>query len=219
MLSHNIDNKVFIIDEFLPARDFNVVAAFASNLTLPYSQRTAGWSSEIILDSKRVKMGRAFLENKPAPLAIFERAVRAVRKVPWPEGRNLALSVYEWQRGSYIPMHDDHKVHFAVTFYMNATWNPNWGGDLLVTTRPTDIDQGVWISPRKNRLVITMAGVRHRTTMLSPSADKRLTLQGFVYTGEAQRQKVHFSKLSDWLEKRYVAQAEAKALALTRESS
>jgi hypothetical protein len=34
---HHVDNKVFIIDEFLPERDFNVVAAFASNLTLPYT--------------------------------------------------------------------------------------------------------------------------------------------------------------------------------------
>ena len=217
MHTRNVDGKVFVIDDFLPERDFRVVETFARNLTLPYTQRTMGWSPEIILDSRAVKMGRAYVDGKPEPLAIFERAVRAVRNVPWPEGRGLALSVYEWRRGSYIPMHDDHRVHFAVTFYMNATWDPNWGGDLLVTTGPGDGDQGVWISPRRNRLVITLAGVRHRTSILSPSADRRLTLQGFVYSGDAQRQNVRFSALSDWLEKRYVAQAEAKALRVAGE--
>ena len=62
---HSVDNKVFIIDEFLPERDFKVVEAFARNLTLPYTQRTVGWSPEIILDSKRVKMGRA-LPGEPS---------------------------------------------------------------------------------------------------------------------------------------------------------
>ncbi|MEO8605202.1 MAG: hypothetical protein ABI629_21720 [bacterium] len=51
------------------------------------------------------------------------------------------------------------------------------------------------------------------------SADKRLMIQGFVYTGDAQRPKVRFNQLSEWLEKRYVAPAEAKCLELARQSS
>lgn len=218
MQIRNLDNKVSVIDEFLPERDFKLVETFARHLVLPYTQKSSGWSSEIILDSKKVKMGRAFLDAKPAPLAIFEAALRNVRRMPWPEGRSLSLLVYEWQHGSYIPLHDDHGVHFAVTYYLNSTWNPNWGGDLMVMTRPGETDLGTWISPRKNRLVIATAGVKHRTTILSPSADKRLTIQGFVYTGEAERPKVRFNQLSEWLEKRYVAQAEAKALELARGS-
>ena len=142
MQIHNLDNKVFVIDEFLPERDFKLVETFARHLVLPYTQRSSGWSPEIILDSKKVKMGRAFLDAKPAPLAVFETALRKVRKVPWPEGRSLSLLVYEWQHGSYIPLHDDHCVHFAVTYYLNSTWNPNWGGDLMVMTRPADDRSG-----------------------------------------------------------------------------
>ena len=127
MQIRNLDNKVFVVDEFVPERDFKLVETFTRHLVLPYTQRSSGWSSEIILDSKKVKMGRAFLDAKPAPLAIFEAALRKVRKMPWPEGRSLSLLVYEWQHGSYIPLHDDHCVHFAVTYYLNSTWNPNWG--------------------------------------------------------------------------------------------
>jgi hypothetical protein len=77
-------------------------------------------------------------------------------------------------------------VHSAVTYYLNSTWNPNRGGDLVVMTRmpmlpPSEIDQGTWTSPRKNRLVIATAGVpgRIRDERISPSSEA-VTIHDFA---------------------------------------
>ena len=168
-----------VFDDFLPDDEFHLLARFALEQDKSFTQRTREWPDTIIQDSEEIRISEAYLNEKPVPLRLFEERVRSLQAITWPPKAQLSLQVYDWPSGAYIPAHDDGQACFSLSFYLNEVWNENWGGDLLFSPG-TEHSPGMWVSPRRNRLVITKAGTRHKTTLLSRSAEPRRSVQGFV---------------------------------------
>tara|TARA_Y100001951_G_scaffold79694_1_gene67554 strand:+ start:1989 stop:2483 length:495 start_codon:yes stop_codon:yes gene_type:complete len=80
--------------------------------------------------------------------------------------------MYRWTPGSCILWHDDHGHDANITFYVSE-WDRNWGGELM-------LEDGRWIAPEQNKLVIFLEQIPHKTTLRLPNTPERLTLQTFV---------------------------------------
>ena len=80
--------------------------------------------------------------------------------------------MYRWTPGSCILWHDDHGHDANITLYVSE-WERNWGGELM-------LEDGRWIAPEKNKLLIFLEQISHRTNLRLPDTPERLTLQTFV---------------------------------------
>ena len=87
----------------------------------------------------------------------------------------IYVSYYKWLPGSFIPFHNDNHYSLASTIYLNESWNIDYGG-LFLYEKNKDIKAYV---PKYNSAVINDNNVPHGTSIISPTAPKRETLQVF----------------------------------------
>jgi Rps23 Pro-64 3,4-dihydroxylase Tpa1-like proline 4-hydroxylase len=91
-------------------------------------------------------------------------------------GKFMAMA-YIWKPHSYIPWHNDGIYSTGVTIYLNRNWNLDWGGLLIWKEKGTEKLQ---VSPPHfNIAVVNCNGIEHATTMVSPDAPLRQTIQCF----------------------------------------
>lgn len=86
----------------------------------------------------------------------------------------------------------------AYTFYIHPEWKANWGGELLVSDAEVDrlsnaqFDRdrdnglekdGIFVTPRPNRLAIISGGTLHKIARVEPAAGNnvRASVTGFFY--------------------------------------
>lgn len=79
---------------------------------------------------------------------------------------------------SSILWHDDGSWAYAIMYYLNKEWEPNWGGELL-------LENHSWMPIKSNRLAIMKPPIYHRTNSTARSAPDRMSFQTFI--GEANR--------------------------------
>tara|TARA_B100000287_G_scaffold127705_1_gene119751 strand:- start:11494 stop:12102 length:609 start_codon:yes stop_codon:yes gene_type:complete len=78
---------------------------------------------------------------------------------------------------SSILWHNDECYDYGISYYIHEEWEDDWGGELL-------LDDGQWIAPKPNRLVIldhTKGPIWHKTTAVPDDCPgERLTMQTFI---------------------------------------
>ena len=89
--------------------------------------------------------------------------------------------IYFWQRGSYIPWHEDGVYEFVGTTYLNEEeWDYNWGGAGLYKDEDGNVSAHF---PKYNTLIAQYGNgfceQYHGTSILSQSSPVRITLQTF----------------------------------------
>jgi Rps23 Pro-64 3,4-dihydroxylase Tpa1-like proline 4-hydroxylase len=101
-----------------------------------------------------------------------ENLTQLVGQLSGKKVEHIETLMYQWTEGSCILWHDDHGHDVNVTLYMSH-WDRNWGGELL-------LENGTWVAPEKNKLVIFMERMQHKTTLRLPEVPPRLSLQTFI---------------------------------------
>jgi hypothetical protein len=163
---------------------YQTVKQHAMSTPQPLNQKTKGWQREIIKDSAEIRISSGFYQNIPSPFNFVVDQLRIATELDWPSPPVISMIIYKWLPGSYIPLHDDSHCRFAFSYYLNDVWHPDWGGDLLIDGAQENGTQGGFLSPIKNRMVVVKGGVKHKTSIVSKSANPRWTIQGFVRTEE-----------------------------------
>lgn len=98
-------------------------------------------------------------------------------KLNLPETYNISYMAYTLGgRYSYLPWHDDNVHKFALTVYLNDSWDLNWGGAFMYQ----DGYEYKAIYPEYNKATYFMAPINHCTSMPSVQAPYRESLQVFL---------------------------------------
>ena len=125
------------------------------------------WAKQIVKDSGSVdilNLKQSHLENK---ILFYFKKYRKYNCI--------GLNYNRWYPGSFIPFHNDHVFKLASTIYLNKEWHRDYGGLFLYEHK----DQLKAIVPKYNHAVINPNGVVHGTSIVSPKAPIRETLQLF----------------------------------------
>jgi|TARA_R100000149_G_scaffold17746_1_gene6506 Rps23 Pro-64 3,4-dihydroxylase Tpa1-like proline 4-hydroxylase len=125
------------------------------------------WAEQIVRDSGNVdilNLKQSYLEEKI--LFYFKKYTKF---------NCIGLNYNRWYPGSFIPFHNDQIYKLASTLYLNEEWHRDYGGLFLYEHK----DQLQAIVPKYNNAVINSNKVVHGTSIVSPKAPIRETLQLF----------------------------------------
>ena len=208
-----------VMDEFLPTDAFAALwKAFQSESF--QSINTAGWNKVWGLTDGHGREGPSYLSDltlaqklkSPLPPLAYQTFIAELKALT-----DLVEQKFGWSRSVFdvftlrsfiyppdcgLAWHDDGKGrHGAFTIYVNQTWHPAWGGELLLdsgsepsadqsTLAPFDnphlIKQlagslGTYVFPWPNRLVLLKSGTLHTIQQVDAAAGHhaRCSLTGF----------------------------------------
>ncbi len=107
----------------------------------------------------------------------------------WPE---ISARLFKYPYGAGLDWHNDSQEYTgAFTYYTHATWKSTWGGELLLSQdeRPSHrrslfaekFQDGIYVLPRPNRLVLIKGGVWHKIAKVGIEAGRNMreALSGF----------------------------------------
>jgi len=163
-----MDDVIFIKD-FLPADLILQIKKYIYR-ERPQTSNHSSWDQRIIKDSARVEIFRlSDTEFKQQVINCYSNYFD-INKYS-----TTYLNYYKWLPGSFIPFHNDDSSSLASTIYLNESWDKDYGG-LFLYEQDTEIKGYV---PKYNSAVINKNNVSHSTSIISPTAPKRETLQIF----------------------------------------
>jgi len=125
------------------------------------------WAEPIVKDSGSVdilNLKQSSLEDKI--LFYFKK---------YKKYKCIGLNYNRWYPGSFIPFHNDQIFKLASTVYLNENWDRDYGGLFLYEYK----NELKAIVPKYNHAVINSNSVVHGTSIVSPRAPIRETLQLF----------------------------------------
>jgi|TARA_R110002020_G_scaffold466851_1_gene689883 Rps23 Pro-64 3,4-dihydroxylase Tpa1-like proline 4-hydroxylase len=128
------------------------------------------WAEPIVRDSSSVdilNLKNTVLEKKI--LSDFKKFIDIEKY------NCIGLSYYRWHPGSFIPFHNDKIYELASSVYLTKDWDSNYGGLFLYE----DKKELKALVPKYNHAVINSNSVVHGTSIVSPKAPIRETLQLF----------------------------------------
>jgi len=148
------------------------------------------WPDEVVLDSGPV-LTHSWTEDDKSP-SIEDIKNRIGKVCDVSKSDSLYCHLHFWLRGSYIPWHKDKDRNghsgIATTTFLDERiidgWNWNWGGSHLYMDKDSTVHGPHKRSeirveyPEYNKMIMH-EGIYHATTILSPSALMRITLQTF----------------------------------------
>ena len=70
--------------------------------------------------------------------------------------------------GNYCNREAGKPLFVSALLYLNAEWDADWAAETLFADSPSDT--GVWVQPRRGRVVLMEQDVRHRINAPSPLA-------------------------------------------------
>tara|TARA_R100001510_G_C7532228_1_gene123202 strand:- start:41 stop:538 length:498 start_codon:yes stop_codon:yes gene_type:complete len=163
-----MDDVIFVKD-FLPADLILQIKKYIYR-ERPQTSNHSSWDQRIIKDSARVEIFRlSDTEFKQQVINCYSNYFD-INKYS-----TTYLNYYKWLPGSFIPFHNDDSSSLASTIYLNESWDKDYGG-LFLYEQDTEIKGYV---PKYNSAVINKNNVSHSTSIISPTAPKRETLQIF----------------------------------------
>ena len=163
-----MDDVIFVKD-FLPADLILQIKKYIYR-ERPQTSNHSSWDQRIIKDSARVEIFRlSDTEFKQQVINCYSNYFD-INKYS-----TTYLNYYKWLPGSFIPFHNDDSSSLASTIYLNESWDKDYGG-LFLYEQDTEI-KGYF--PKYNSAVINKNNVSHSTSIISPTAPKRETLQIF----------------------------------------
>ncbi|MDR5777258.1 MULTISPECIES: 2OG-Fe(II) oxygenase family protein [unclassified Caballeronia] len=99
----------------------------------------------------------------------------------------IMASRFDYGAAGGLMFHTD-EVHYACAFsmYFHSEWKADWGGHFLFSQQDiTRLEQGVFLTPLPNRMVLVRAGVPHSISGVSAQASRpRQAITGFFVRPE-----------------------------------
>lgn len=135
----------------------------------PDTNNYSFWDNSIIKDSARVDIFH--LSETPFKPQIIESYKNFISNTY----SECFINFYKWLPGSYIPFHSDGAYGISSTIYLNEHWDKNYGG-LFLYEKSNEIKV---FTPKYNWAVISDNQLPHSTSIISPKAPIRETLQIF----------------------------------------
>ena len=132
-----------------------------------WSTNHLGWVKPIVRDSANVdilNLKNTILEEKI--LFHFKK---------YKKYNCIGLNYNRWHPGSFIPFHNDKIYKLASSVYLTEDWDRNYGG-LFMYEHKKELKAVV---PEYNHAIINSNSVVHGTSIVSPKAPIRETLQLF----------------------------------------
>ena len=163
-----MDDVIFVKD-FLPADLILQIKKYIYR-ERPQTSNHSSWDQRIIKDSARVEIFRlSDTEFKEQIINCYSNYFNIDTYT------TTYVNYYKWLPGSFIPFHNDESSSLASTIYLNESWDKDYGG-LFLYEEEQEIKGYV---PKYNSAVINKNNVSHSTSIISPTAPKRETLQIF----------------------------------------
>jgi hypothetical protein len=106
---------------------------------------------------------------------------------PGTDWAGIIASIFRYEPGGGLIFHSDAaSYNGAFSFYLHEEWYPDWGGFFMFSSGTLqDIDQGHFLIPKPNRLVLIRGGTPHNISgVVSPNGQSRLALSGFFVKPE-----------------------------------
>jgi len=106
---------------------------------------------------------------------------------PWigTKWRTVTSRAFVYPQGTGLDWHDDGGQYTgAFSFYVHPSWQPQWGGELLIALGKG----GEFSLPIPNRLVILKGNTPHKIARVSSSAgsNHRMSVSGFFAKADAE---------------------------------
>ena len=162
-------NNVFFINNVLPVDLILQIKNYVAK-EQPEFTNHSGWDQDIVHDSARVDV---FLLNDTP---FKEQVINCYANyIDLKKHSVNYVSYYKWLPGSFIPFHNDYVYSLSSTIYLNQSWDKNYGG-LFLYEKNKNLRGYV---PKYNSAVINNKKVPHGTSIISPTAPIRETLQIF----------------------------------------
>lgn len=93
------------------------------------------------------------------------------------------LTVQRWEKGCYIPWHNDKKYDFSATIYLNPEWDESDGGQFVYAKGDDLFGLNHSYTPQFNTAVMLKQGHFHCVSPISTSEKIRVTIQFFAHKG------------------------------------
>ena len=129
-------------------------------------------------------------DSKKAPAILLndldsvdQDKVLSVLKEQFGDFNNAYLTVQRWEKGCYIPWHNDQKYDFSATIYLNPEWEYDDGGQFVYTEGDDYYGVNHSYTPQFNTAVLLEGGHYHFVAPVNSSDKTRVTIQFFGYKG------------------------------------
>lgn len=193
MIKFENDN-IIVIDNFLSTNDF--VEMQQEAMQHDFELIPHGADIAYKLNTGDIyKTTHKYWSDAPGKFHKFFAAMKSLNIV---EAKKYSLMVHAYRAGAEIDWHIDYSSVASYSFYIHPKWQPNWGGNLLVSDYTTpDINQnngnvfntntsvmnpgfGTYYAPLPNRLVI-IKKVFHKVERvdLAAGSNARISFTGF----------------------------------------
>lgn len=199
------DSSVAVVDDIFEPEIFRKFWAYFNSLDFAYRSMT-GWVKVWKISDGQVLAGVPSYYSKgpfDSPLEWLRQTVLVLAKQHFEdlvgkEGedwQDIIFTPYVYPTGTKISWHDDENYTGACIFYPHVSWDPHWGGELMVAKVPAleeiknlnDYEEdvfkreylkpllnaqgmGLYFSPLPNRLVFTHGSAWHCINRVDKSA-------------------------------------------------
>jgi SM-20-related protein len=193
---------IVVVDNFLPAGDFENLARFVANEPMNYGSRSnmrtdphGHWMKNFVSASRLnlADVSRDLDKVETAPLQAAWNFLRSTRL----ENELLIrcyLNGYTYGTDGYFHADSDRTGEHTTILYMNDYWEPDWAGETVFLGPDGDIVQSVL--PRTNRAVIFPAEMQHAGRSVSR---KCMVLRKTLIFKSREQRSANFEKLSAFL--------------------
>lgn len=130
------------------------------------------WPGYVVKDSEKVLVWDIKNENEN----IYKKICNYV-EIETGYKDVMCCYIHCWKQSSFIPWHTDGDYDAALTIYLNNIWDKDWGGYFMYQDKDGEIK---CVIPKKNLAILQENSILHSTTMTTPSATDRITLQLFL---------------------------------------
>ena len=93
------------------------------------------------------------------------------------------LTVQRWEKGCYIPWHDDNTYDFSATIYLNPEWEYDDGGQFVYTEGDDFYGVNHSYTPQFNTAILMKGGHFHCVAPIGTADKTRVTIQFFAHRG------------------------------------
>jgi len=147
-------------------------------IDMPLQRTSLDTWKDYLTDSKKapaILLNDLDTNDQVKILEVFEEQFGAFNKA--------YLTVQRWEKGCYIPWHNDQKYDFSATIYLNPEWEADDGGQFVYTEDDDFYGVNHSYTPQFNSAVMLEDGHFHCVTPIGSLDKTRVTIQFFAYNG------------------------------------
>ena len=176
-LSFNYKDKIFWITNFLPSptyKKFHDEAFWGYGKQLKFEDTKKQWQKNLfenLNNTLKYTVNNDYF--KILDTMYKHNHIFTINK----KSKNTYV-IHSMCRGAGINWHEDDHVEYAVTYYLNHRWHPNWGGEFMFRDDTTGLKG--YIPPTGNSIVIVKGGTLHKVNPVLYKRVPRITVQLFV---------------------------------------